>query len=99
MSKGIGLEWYKKYYTDTYKDYLTVDHDKRTKVPRYYDKQLEKTQPEKLEVIKQEREKRAKEQEKDNTAKRRLAKSIVKAKQHSMLKRGYENEKEHVRTI
>jgi len=69
MSKGIGLEWYKKYYTDTYKDYLTVDHDKRTKVPRYYDKQLEKTQPEKLEVIKQEREKRAKEQEKDNTVK------------------------------
>ena len=69
MSKGIGLEWWNKYKTDTDKDYLSVDYDKKVKVPRYYDKQREKEDPESLEQIKQGREAKAKEMQKDDTAK------------------------------
>ena len=92
MSKGIGLEWWNKYYTDTDKDYLTVDYDKRTKVPRYYDKKREEKDPGSLELIKQKREKEAKENQKNDTAKRRNARNIVKITQNKMLKRGLKDE-------
>jgi len=98
MSKSIGLKWWQKYYTDTDKDYILVD-EKKTKIPRYYDKQREEKDPDSLVKIKQEREKRAKEQQKDDNAKRRMARNIVKLEQNKMLKRGYENEKETIRTI
>jgi hypothetical protein len=54
MSKGLGKEWYKKYKSDTYKDYLYTGKIKQ-KIPRYYDKQLEKENPEKLQQIKEKR--------------------------------------------
>lgn len=60
MSNGIGKNWHEKYKTDTEKDYITVNYAKH-KVPKYYDKQLEKTDPELLNKIKARRIKAAKE--------------------------------------
>ena len=90
MSQGIGKRWYEKYKGDTEKDYLIIDFDKKVKIPRYYDKQLEKEEPEKLEKIKKERERRAKEREADNTRVRRIAKNICKKSQNKRLIRGLE---------
>jgi len=98
MSKGIGKEWWLKYKTDTYKDYVMVDN-KKLPIPRYYDKQLELTEPNRMEEIKQKREEKAKEVQKDDTAKRRYARNIVKQTQSKMLKRGYENEEESIRNV
>lgn len=92
MSKGIGLDWWNKYKTDTDKDYLSIDYDKKVKVPRYYDKQREKVDPESLEQIKQKREEEAKTREIQDNAKRRYAKNIVKTTQSKMLKRSLDNE-------
>jgi hypothetical protein len=58
MSQGIGKEWWQKYKADTYKDYLNVSN-RKNKVPRYYDKQLEKEEPKRLEKIKKKREESA----------------------------------------
>lgn len=96
MSKGIGLDWWKRYGQDTDKDYLIVDFTKRVKVPRYYDKQREKKDPDSLEAIKQQREIRAKEKQKDDTPERRMARDIVKRTQNDMLERGLDYEEEHV---
>ena len=62
MSKGIGKTWYEKYKTDTLKDYLHVNRRKH-KIPRYYDKQLEKENPEKFDEIRQKRITQAKKME------------------------------------
>ena len=51
---GIAHEWYKKYSTDCDKDFITLN-GKRFKVPKYYDKQLEKTRPYEFDEIKQKR--------------------------------------------
>ncbi len=92
MSKGIGLDWWKKYSGDTGKDYITYDYDKKTSVPRYYDKLREREDPESLEKIKQQREEKAKEIQNEDTPKRRYARNKVKVAQNKMLKRGYDNE-------
>lgn len=91
MSKGIGSDWWQKYRTDTDKDYLTIDYDKKVKVPRYYDKKREDVDPESLAKIKVQREERAKEMHASDTPKRRLGRATVKQAQNNMLKRGLEN--------
>lgn len=57
MSRGIGRNWFNKYQeTDLYnKDYVTVN-GKRSRPPRFYDKELEKVDPDKYEEIKLKRE-------------------------------------------
>lgn len=91
MSQGIGKTWWNKYKTDTNKDYLLNEALQKTKVPRYYDKQREKEDPDSLEEIKLRREEKAKEQEKENTIRRKMAKRKVKETQSKQLIRGYEN--------
>lgn len=91
MSKGIGLDWWRRYKVDTDKDYLVVDFDKTVRIPRYYDKQREQTDPQSLEVLKQERERRAVEYQKTDDWKRRLARAKVKDRQNKYLKRNYDN--------
>jgi hypothetical protein len=58
MSKGLGKSWYARYKSDTYKDYVTTGKLIQ-KIPRYYDKQLEKEDPKRLEAIKEKRKKAA----------------------------------------
>lgn len=94
MSKGIGLEWWKKFRSDTDKDYVLVDYDKKVAIPRYYDKQRERVDPDSLSAIKANREQRAKELQATDTRKRKLARNTVKEVQSKMLKRSIENGKE-----
>jgi len=54
MSQGIGKNWHKKFAKDTHKDYITVNYGKH-KVPRYYDKLMEKEDPQRLQAIKNKR--------------------------------------------
>jgi hypothetical protein len=89
MSQGIGKKWYEAFKGDTDKDYL-VQNGFKNKIPRYYDKLREKEDPDSLEVIKQKREQKAKENEKETTKKRLHAKGLVKQAQEKMLKRGLE---------
>lgn len=91
MSKGIGKDWWLRYRTDTDKDYLIVDMDKTTRVPRYYDKLREKHDPESLEIIKKEREVKAIEYQESDTYERKLARATVKKAQVKQLKRGIEH--------
>jgi hypothetical protein len=86
-SKNIGKDWYNKYKADLDKDYLMTAGVKQ-KVPRYYDKLLEKENPEKLLRIKEERRQKALLNKKETTNKRLLAKATVKNTQYKQLKRG-----------
>lgn len=88
MSKGVGKSWWLRYESDTDKDYLVVDRDKKVKVPRYYDKLREAKDPEGMAEIKAERERKALERQDDNINGR----AVVKRAQVDMLKRGYESE-------
>lgn len=91
MSKGIGKDWWKKYKSDTDKDYIIVDRDKTVRIPRYYDKLRERHDPESLEEIKLQREIAAKEYQEEDDDSRKLARATVKKAQVKMLKRGIEN--------
>jgi hypothetical protein len=90
MASGIGLEWWNKYKFDTYKDYINVEYgtNKKAKVPRYYDKKLEETEPERLEKIKERRMAKAKEDQK--TKHELKMEDTIKQTQNKMLKRGLE---------
>ncbi len=92
MSKGIGKTWWAKYRTDTDKDYIIVNENKRVKVPRYYDKLREDLNPESLETIKKEREQRAKEKQENDTKEMRISRNIINTKNESLLIRGLDHE-------
>ena len=89
MSQGIGKTWHDIFKTDTDKDYITQNGYKH-KIPRYYDKQREKTDPESLEKLKEERQRKALENESENTKSRLVQKATIKEVQNKMLKRSFE---------
>lgn len=67
---GIGNVWYQQYKDDCYpKDFVT-DKGKKFPIPRYYDRQLEKEDPDLFETIKAQRTKKAKKRSKDTTPER-----------------------------
>ena len=84
MSNGIGKEWHDKHKQDTHKDYITVNYAKH-KVPRYYDKQMEKKDPERLDKIKEKRIKAAQENEK--TPQKLKQEATIKQNQIKQLER------------
>jgi len=67
---GIGQLHYEKHRDDLYPDDFTVLNGRKQKVPRYYDKQLEKESAKTLEKIKNRRKSRAKKRAYDNTPER-----------------------------
>ena len=71
---GIGKTWFEQYgMTDCFpQDFIVVDGKKYT-VPRYYDKLLERENPQLLEAIKQRRIMRAQAQDPEHTHSDRLA--------------------------
>jgi len=91
MSQGIGKTWYNEFKSDTYKDYLQTNGFKH-KIPRYYDKQLEKINPQLLEQTKIKRQEKAKTNKAETTKPRLLAKNEVKKAQLKQLNRTYEND-------
>ena len=86
MSPGLGKGWHEKFKSDTHKDYITVNYHK-SKVPKYYDKLLEKENPELLEKIKVKRIEKAKEIQKDETPQMRKSKDTILKKRLSTIQR------------
>jgi hypothetical protein len=85
---GIGAIWYDKYKGDLAKDFVTFDGEKM-KVPKYYDKLLEKEDPDKLERVKLLRQEKARVKELPKLEKidRRIAAEKIKIKQTTRLLR------------
>jgi len=54
--KGIGYDWFKKYYTDAYPSDFITHKGKKMKPPKYYDSQYEKLFPDEMEEIKEKRQ-------------------------------------------
>jgi len=86
---GIGYAWYQKYKHDIFPGDFVPMNGKKYPVPRYYDKLLERENPDLLAAIKKEREERAQLQKnKENSTPERLGvREICKEQQLSSLKR------------
>ena len=89
---GIGNNWYKEFNTDVFPSDEIVLRGKIMRPPRYYDKELEKNDPELYEKIKLDRKAKGLDNESDNTTARLLVKEKCKLAQFKLLKRGLENE-------
>lgn len=90
---GIGSAWFDKFHTDLYPSDQCIIMGKsprKLKVPRYYDKKLEKLNPELMQQIKKQRLDRAKEIESD-LPERLLIREEAQMLKAEQLLRGYEN--------
>lgn len=58
--QAIGKQWLENYWTDVYPEDTCIHEAKRLKVPKYYDKWLEKNNPKLLEEVKSSREENTK---------------------------------------
>jgi hypothetical protein len=84
---GIGREWLEKYGREVRVNDRITKGGKHNRVPRYFDKELDRTDPEALLEIKRKRISSAKEHEADNTLKRLRDRAKVKTAQVSTLRR------------
>ncbi|ADR80651.1 putative replication initiation protein [uncultured Microviridae] len=86
---GIGKEWYEKYKKDMYPSNQTpsVGGGVKNGIPRFYDKLMEKEDPEQLEIVKEKRKEFALDNMHDNTGPRLLDKATVKLAAIKTLKR------------
>ncbi len=78
---GIGQPWLDKFEQDVYPYDELIQDGKNVGVPKYFDTQLEKTDPELLASLKTKRVKQAKKQKADNTLARLAVKEKVKIAQ------------------
>lgn len=84
---GIGAAWVDKFRSDIYpKDYCVVNGNKSV-LPRFYDKRLEKIDPDGFELLKFERAERAKVLAADNSYERLAVKEVVTTARVGHLKR------------
>lgn len=67
---GLGKEWFKKYWTDVYPDDFVLANGHKFTPPGYYDKLLEKQNPELWEKVKLKRQQKIREKQWDLTPKR-----------------------------
>lgn len=87
---GIGRDWYKKYQTDVYpRDYVVKDGVKM-RPPKYYDRQLEITDPKEIRRIKALRKQSAAKHAVDNTPARLAVREKVQKAQAKLLVRDME---------
>lgn len=94
QSQGLSKRWFEEHYlTDVYAhDYCVLD-GKKVKVPRYYDKQLEKIDPNRLVEIKEVRRNSLQDVDWNEFSVARLeTKDYVKSRQAEQLWRPYENQ-------
>jgi len=89
---AIGLDWITAYGPETYPSDTVILRGKETKPPRYYDKQLKKTDVDLHDAIKAKRKSRAKrEQQRNNNKPARLAaRKIITASKINLYKRNLE---------
>lgn len=87
---AIGKNWHQKFASDTHKNFLTRN-GKKVRVPRYYDKLLEVSDPEMLRIMKLDRQRRIScSDKKEKTMDRRVVVEECKNQQVKRLKRGIE---------
>lgn len=92
---GIAKRWFMQYKTDCFpKDYLTHE-GKRLKIPSYYDRIYDQIEPEKLSAIRQERRKKACNNQ-HNTRERLKVREDIQLKRSKKLIREYENDPKNV---
>lgn len=88
---GLGKKWFERFHDDWYRnDAVTVDGVKQA-IPRYYDRLLEKLDPDKYREIKLDRELKRPDSEADNTQDRMKIKKRVHQLNIKRLRRSYED--------
>lgn len=85
-SNGIGKDWYTTYKQDLEKDYITT-RGVRMRPPKYYDRLLEQEDPEKLALIKRNREENIDPDDPERSPERLAVKEQVKKIRTKQLKR------------
>lgn len=84
---GIGKGWYEEFKTDVFPRDEFVARGYPSKPPRYFDKLLEKEQPDLHQAIKRKRIRSAKRRAADSSPDRLAVREVVKRSQVSLLKR------------
>lgn len=77
LKPGIGAGWYAKFKGDVFPHDYVVTRGSKNKPPRYYDKLLEREDPDLMQSIKDSRAERAKDRQDDFTAERLAVKETV----------------------
>ena len=90
---GLGHAWYEKYGPNEIwpDDYIIIDN-RRFKVPKYYDRMLEKADPERFEKMKLRRQEYGEAHEEDRTPERLAARKEVFVNRINQLTRDLESE-------
>jgi hypothetical protein len=88
LKPGIGAKWLGKFMTDVYPHDHVISKGRPTKPPRYYDKLLDRVNPDLLESIKASRVEKARERADDHTADRlRVKETLAERRVSDFLKR------------
>lgn len=87
LKPGIGYDFFKKYESDFYPADSAVMKGKFFPVPKYYDRQLDKSDPRLLAELKEARQERAIPKQSDNSVSRLKVREEVLKSRLSMLKR------------
>lgn len=90
LKPGIGQKWINQYHADVYPTDRINTHGRLSRPPRYYDKQMEVTNPDILTTVQEQRYKRAILTSEDNTQARLDVKHKLSLAKHKLLKRNLE---------
>jgi len=90
LNPAIGKGFFEAYNTDIYPDDFCLIEGKKVRSPRYYDRLLEKSNPELLERVKTNRKAQAEKMAADNTRDRRAVKEKCLQAKLKQLKRNIE---------
>lgn len=89
MSNGIGLEWFKKHYKETYRDDSVVMNGREVRPPRYYDKLYEDVDSERLKVLKRNRLRKSRVYSRNRTMRKDLIHEYITLKKLKLNRRDY----------
>jgi len=92
LNPAIGKGFFESYKDDIYPDDFCLIDGKKVRSPRYYDRLLEKHNPELLETVKTNRKAKAEKQLHNNTAARRAVREQCLAAKLTKLKRELTND-------
>ena len=87
LKPGIGATWFQKYASDVYPHDYVVINGKEVRPPKYYDKLLNRIDPDSLDALKAQRELNAYQKREDNTQDRLIVKEIVAKAKAALLMR------------
>lgn len=85
---GLGADWYNFYKKDIHTNDYVIINGKETNVPKFYDKILKRTDPEKMQEFKEQREWNGYQARQDNTPERLAVKEQVTLAKLKQLQRG-----------